>query len=144
MASAADRVAEPVPIDPDAPISAAEADEMRSVIAHRIAHHAQATGLAAGDDGARLLGEKQSFTPGNHKTRGLRLLRGSPAGDMPADLFTAAAEEIIRAARPRGGIRSGAAVDDQFMAQLDAILVQPASVTPLNDEMEQDKYDLFK
>ena len=30
------------------------------------------------------------------------------------------------------------------MAQLDAILVQPASVTPLNDEMEQDKYDLFK
>ena len=144
MASAADRVAEPVPIDPDALISAAEADEMRSVIAHRIAHHAQATGLAAGDDGARLLSEKQSFTPGNHKTRGVRLLRGSPAGDMPADLFTAAAEEIIRAARPCGGIRSGAAVDDQFMAQLDAILVQPADVTPLNNEMEQDDYNLFK
>ena len=31
------------------------------------------------------------------------------------------------------------------MAQLDAILVQPASVTPLNDdEMEQDDYTLFK
>ena len=144
MALVADRVAEPIPIDPSAPISAAEADEMRCVIAHRIAHHAQAAGLAAGGDGARLLSEKQSFKPGNHKTRGLRLLRGSPAGDMPADLFTAAAEEIIRAARPRGGIRSEAAVDDQSMAQLDTILVQPASVTPLNDEMEQDKYDLFK
>ena len=109
MASAADRVAEPVPIDPDALISAAEADEMRSVIAHRIAHHAQATGLAAGDDGARLLSEKQSFTPGNHTTRGVRLLRGSPAGDMPADLFTAAAEEIILAARPvwRHPVRGG-------------------------------------
>ena len=145
MALVADRVAEPIPIDPNAPISAAEADEMRCVIAHRIAHHAQAAGLAAGGDGARLLSEKQSFKPGNHKTRGLRLLRGSPAGDMPADLFTAAAEEIIRAARPRGSIRSGAAVDDQSMAQLDAILVQPASVTPLNDdEMEQDGYKLFK
>ena len=34
-------------------------------------------------------------------------------------------------------------VDDQSMAQLDAILVQPASVTPLNDdEMEQDGYKL--
>ena len=144
IAPAADQVTESIPTDPAAPISAAEAEEMRSVIAHRVAHHAQAAGLAAGDDGARLLGEKQSFEPCNHKTRGIRLLRGSPAGDMPADLFTAAAEEIIRAARPRGGIRSGAAVDDQFMAQLDAILVQPASVTPLNDEMEQDKYDLFK
>ena len=30
------------------------------------------------------------------------------------------------------------------MAQLDAILVQPASVTPLNDVMEQDKFNLFK
>ena len=59
--------------------------------------------------------------------------------------FTAAAEEIIRAARPRGGIRSEVAVDDQSMAQLDAILVQPASVTPLNDDkMEQDGYELFK
>ena len=145
MAPVADRVAEPIPIDCNAPISAAEADEMRCVIAHRIAHHAQAAGLAAGGDGARLLSEKQSFKPGNHKTRGIRLLRGSPAGDMPADLFTAAAEEIIRAARPRGSIRSGAAVDDQSMAQLDAILVQPASVTPLNDdEMEQDGYKLFK
>ena len=144
IAPAADQVTESIPTDPAAPISAAEAEEMRSVIAHRVAHHAQAAGLAAGDNGARLLGEKQSFEPCNHKTRGIRLLRGSPAGDMPADLFTAAAEEIIRAARPRGGIRSGAAVDDQFMAQLDAILVQPASVTPLNNEMEQDDYNLFK
>ena len=48
------------------------------------------------------------------------------------------------AGRPTRRIRSGAAVDDQFMAQLDPILVQPTSVTPLNNEMEQDDYNLFK
>ena len=143
-ALAADQVAEPIPIDPDAPISAAEAEEMRSVIAHRVAHHAQAAGLAAGGDGARLLGEKQSFKSGNHKTRGIRLLRGSPAADMAADVFCAAAEDIILAARPRGGIRSWDALDDQSLLRLDAILVRPADVTPLNDEMEQDKFNLFE
>ena len=142
---AADQVTEPVPTDPAAPISKAEADEMRSVIAHRVAHHAQAAGLAAGGDGSRLLGEKQTFKPGNHKTRGVRLLQGSPAADLTTDLFTATVEEIILAARPRGGIRSGAAVDDHSMARLDAILVPPASETlPNHSEMEFDGYGLFK
>ena len=144
IAPAADQVTESIPIDPAAPISAAEAEEMRSVIAHRVAHHAQAAGLAAGDNGARLLGEKQSFEPCNHKTRGIRLLRGSPAADMAADVFCAAAEDIILAARPRGGIRSWDALDDQSLLRLDAILVRPADVTPLNNEMEQDDYNLFK
>ena len=134
---------QPAPTDPAAPITAAEAEEMRSATAHRVAHHAQAAGLAAGGDGTRLLGDKQTFQPGNHKTRGVRLLRGSPAADMTADLFTAAAEEIILAARLRGGIRSGAAVDDQSMARLDAILMPPAGAMPPGpNEMEED--DLFK
>ena len=60
-------------------------------------------------------------------------------------LFTAAAEEIILAARLRGGIRSGAAVDEQSMARLDAILMPPAGTMPPGpDEMEQENYDLFK
>ena len=118
---------------------------MRSVTAHRVAHHAQAAGLAAGSDGGRLLGDKQTFKPGNHKTRGVRLLRGSPAADLTADLFTAAAEEIILAARPRGGIRSGAAVDDQSMARLDAMLMPPAGAMPPNhSEMEHEGYKLFE
>jgi len=141
--SGGDADQQPVPTDPAAPITAAEAEEMRFVTAHRVAHHAQAAGLAAGGDGASLLGDKQTFQPGNHKTRGLRLLRGSPAADMTADLFTAAAEEIILAARLRGGIRSGAAVDDQSMARLDAILMPPAGAMPPGpNEMEED--DLFK
>ena len=142
---AADQVTEPVPTDPAAPISKAEAEEMRSVIAHRVADHAHAAGLAAGGDGASLLGDKQTFRPGNHKTRGVRLLRGSPAADLTADLFTAAAEEMILAARSRGGIRSGAAVDDQAMARLDAMLMPPASETlPSHNEMEHDGYKLFQ
>ena len=61
------------------------------------------------------------------------------------DLFTAAAEEIILAARLRGGIRSGAAVDEQSMARLDAILMPPAGATlPSTSEMEQENHDLFK
>lgn len=143
--SGGDADQQPVPTDPTAPITAAEAEEMRSAIAHRVAHHAQAAGLAAGGDGAGLLGEKQTFHPGNHKARGVRLLRGSPAADLTADLFTAAAEEIILAARPRGGIRSGAAVDDQSMARLDAILVPPAgAMPPGHNEMEHDGYKLFE
>ena len=68
--------------------------EMRSAIAHRVAHHAQAAGLAAGDDGARLLGDSQPLKPGTHKVRGVRLLRDSPAANLSADLFNAAVEKI--------------------------------------------------
>ena len=137
--SGGDADQQPVPTDPAAPVTAAEAEEMRSVTAHRVAHHAQAAGLAAGGDGTRLLGDKQTFQPGNHKTRGVRLLRGSPAADMTADLFTAAAEEIILAARLHGGIRIGAPLDDPSMAQLDELLVPPAGATlPSTSEMEQE------
>ena len=142
---AADRVAEPVPTDPTAPISKVEAEEMRSAIAHRVAHHAQAAGLAAGDDGARLLGDSQPLKLGTHKVRGVRLLRDSPAADLSADMFNAAVEKIICTARPRGGIRTGAPLDDQSMAQLDELLVPPAGATlPSHNEMEHDGYELFK
>ena len=105
---------------PKAPITAIEAGEIGSIIAHRIAHHAQALGLPAGGDASHVLCEKQPFAPGGHKTRGLKLIRGSLAGDMSADAFCSAAEEMIRAARgPMGGIQPGEAVDDKFMEQLD-------------------------
>ena len=56
-----------------------------------------------------------------------------------ADLFTAAAEEIILAARLHGGIRIGAPLDDPSMAQLDELLVPPAGATlPSTSEMEQE------
>ena len=38
----------------------------------------------------------------------------------------------VTTTRPRGGIRSGAAVDDRSMARLDAILVPPAGAIPLS------------
>ena len=64
---------------------------------------------------------------------------------MLSNPTTAAAEEIILTARPRGGIRSGAAVDDQSMARLDAILVPPAgAMPPGRNEMEHDGYKLFE
>ena len=54
-------------------------------------------------------------------------------------------EEIILAARLRGGIRIGAPLDDPSMAQLDELLVPPAGATlPSTSEMEQENYDLFK
>ena len=102
-------------------------------------------GLAAGDDGARVLGDSQPLKPGTHKVRGVRLLRDSPAANLSADLFNAAVEKIIATARPRGGIRIGAPLDDQSIAQLDELLVPPAGATlPSTSEMEQENYDLFK
>ena len=41
-----------------------------------------------------LLSKKQLSAPGNHKMRGVRLLRSSPAADLTADLFTAAADSL--------------------------------------------------
>ena len=118
---------------------------MRDAIAHRVADLAQAAGLAAGDDGARLLGDSQPLKPGTHKVRGVRLLRDSPAADLSADLFNAAVEKIICTARPRGGIRAGAPLDDQSMAQLNELLMPPAGATlPNASEMEQEGYGLFK
>ena len=117
---------------------------MRDVIAHRVADVAQAAGLAAGDHGARLLGDSQPFKPGTHKVRGVRLLRGSPAADLSADLFNAAVETIICTARLHGGIRIGAPVDDQSMAQLDSLVMLPAGAMPPNHiEMEQEEFNLF-
>ena len=52
-------------------------------------------------------------------------------------------ERIICTARPRGGIRTGAPLDDQSMAQLDELLMPPAGAMPPGpNEMEED--DLFK
>ena len=100
--------------------------------------------LAAGDDGARLLGDSQPFKPGTHKVRGVRLLRGSPAADLSADLFNAAVEKIICTARSRGGTRTGAPLDDQSMAQLNSLLMLPAGAMPPNHiEMEQEEFSLF-
>ena len=63
--------------------------------------------------------------------------------DLSADLFNAAVERIICTARPRGGIRTGAPLDDQSMAQLDELLMPPAGAMPPGpNEMEED--DLFK
>ena len=136
---------QPAPTDPAAPITAAEAEEMRSAIAHRVAHHAQAAGLPAGDDGARLFGDLQPLKLGTHKVRGVRLLRDSPAANLSADLFNAAVEKIISTARPRGGIRIGAPLDDPSMAQLDELLVPPAGATlPSTSEMELENDNLFK
>ena len=51
-------------------------------------------------------------------------------------------ERIICTARPRGGIRTGAPLDDQSMAQLDELLVPPAGATlPSTSEMEQEDDD---
>ena len=48
-------------------------------------------------------------------------------------------EKIISTARPRGGIRIGAPLDDPSMAQLDELLVPPAGATlPSTSEMEQE------
>ena len=70
------------------------------------------------------------------------VLRGA---NLSADLFNAAVEKIISTARPRGGIRIGAPLDDPSMAQLDELLVPPAGATlPSTSEMEQESYDLFK
>ena len=50
-----------------------------------------------------------------------------------------------RTARPRGGIRTGAPLDDQSMAQLDELLVPPAGATlPSTNEMEQEGNEFFK
>ena len=54
-------------------------------------------------------------------------------------------EKIISTARPRGGIRIGAPLDDPSMAQLDELLVPPAGATlPSTSEMEQENDNLFK
>ena len=113
------------------------------IIAHRIAHHAQALGLPAGGDASHVLCEKQPFAPGGHKTRGLKLIRGSRAGDMSADALCSAAEEMIRAARPMGGIRPGEAVDDQFMEQLDSVLCRttPMDATPTLPQTQSEQED---
>ena len=53
--------------------------------------------------------------------------------------INAAVEKIIATARPRGGIRIGAPLDDQSIAQLDELLVPPAGATlPSASEMEQE------
>jgi len=102
-------------------------------------------GLAAGDDGARVLGDSQPLKPGTHKVRGVRLLRDSPAADLSADLFNAAVERIICTVRPRGGIRTGAPLDDQSMAQLDELLMPPAGAMPPGpNEMEEEDDEFFK
>ena len=50
-----------------------------------------------------------------------------------------------RTARPRGGIRTGAPLDDQSVAQLDELLVPPAGATlPSTNEMEQEGNEFFK
>ena len=63
----------------------------------------------------------------------MRLLRGSLTADLSADLFNAVVEKI--SARPAcmvwwAGIRIGAPVDDQSMAQLNSLLMLPAGAMP--------------
>ena len=74
----------------------------------------------------------------------MRLLRGSPAADLSADLFNAAVEKIICTARSRGGIRTGAPLDDQSMAQLNELLMPLAGAMPPDrTAMEQEEFRLF-
>ena len=76
---------------------------MRDLIAYKVGGVVYALG-GDSETGNELLCEKQPFTLGSHKTRGVRLPKGSRASDMSALKFNQTVETIY--GKVRGVSRS--------------------------------------
>ena len=97
----------PPPLPPvaaaDSEISEKEAVGVRDLIAYKVGGVVYALG-GDSETGNELLCEKQPFTLGSHKTRGVRLPKGSRASDMSALKFNQTVETIY--GKVRGVSRS--------------------------------------
>ena len=112
----------PPPLPPvaaaDSEISEKEAVGVRDLIAHKVGGVVHALG-GDSETGDELLCEKQLFTLGSHKTRGVRLPKGSRASDMSALKFNQTVETIYGKVR---GVSRSSNVWQTHMIALDHLL----------------------
>ena len=113
---------------PDEEISKEEAVAVRDLIAHKVSEAVHALG-GDSETGHELLCDKQPFTLGSHKTRGVRLLKDSMAANWSAEKFNQTVEKIY--GKVRGESRSGNIWLTHMMA-LDKLLKPPARTTDMD------------
>ena len=72
--------------------------QVRDMIARRVGELVHAEGFDS-ETGHKLLGDKQLFMLGGHKTRGVRLIKGSAGANMDRGRFISEVENIYLKAR---------------------------------------------
>mgnify|MGYP007015859819 CR=1 FL=1 len=99
------------------------------MIAYKVGEVVKSRGGTEQDDKG-LLREKQPFALGGHKTRGVRLIKGSKAADWSPAEFTQAVEKIYGKVR---GISRSSNLWHLHMIALDKVLAPKASASSSMD-----------